>query len=81
MVLGVSQLFDLNLSPSHCSTCRALQNKNMNALHDAWVSLDDTDYTSSDLLKVQLETENKNLSLYIPNTEAMIQVHHMRYII
>ena len=40
-------MFDLNLSPSHCSTSHALQNKNTNVLHDAWVSLDDNDYTSS----------------------------------
>ena len=40
-------MLDLNLSPSHCSTCHALQNKNTNVLHDAWVSLDDNDYTSS----------------------------------
>ena len=36
-------MLDLNLSPSH-----AHENENMNALYDAWVSLDDNDYTSSD---------------------------------
>ena len=41
-------MFDLNLSPSHCSTSHAHENENMNALYDAWVSLDNNDYTSSD---------------------------------
>ena len=45
--LGLSKMFDLNLSPSHCDTSHALQNINTNVLHDAWVSLDDNDYTSS----------------------------------
>ena len=36
-------MLDLNLSPSHAN-----DNENMNALYDAWVSLDDNDYTSSD---------------------------------
>ena len=31
--------------------------------------------------KGQLETENKRSSLYMPNTKAIIQVHHMRCII
>ena len=41
-------MLDLNLSPSYCSTSHAHDNENMNALYDAWVSLDDNDYTSSD---------------------------------
>ena len=41
-------MFDLNLSPSHCSTSYALENGNTNALHDSWVSLDDNNYSISD---------------------------------
>ena len=49
-------MFDLNLSPSRCSTSHALQTKNMNALHDHWVSLDDNDYTSTDSINSKSST-------------------------
>ena len=51
-------MFDLNLSPSHCSTSHALQNKNMNALHDDWVWVDDNDYTSTDLINSDSNTSD-----------------------
>ena len=51
--LGVSKTLDLNLSPSH-----AHENENMNALYDAWVSLDDNDYTSSDLSNTNSHTSD-----------------------
>ena len=42
-------MFDLNRSSSHCSTSYAFEDEVMNALHDAWVSLDEANvYTSSD---------------------------------
>ena len=51
-------MFDLNLSPSSCSTSHALQTQNMNALHDDWVSLDDNDYTSTDSINLDSNTSD-----------------------
>ena len=48
MVLGVNKMFDLNLSPSDCSTRHALEIQNMDVLHDDLGSLDDFDWGSLD---------------------------------
>ena len=48
MVLGVNKMFDLNLSPSDCSTIHALEIQNMDVLHDDLGSLDDFDWGSLD---------------------------------
>ena len=50
-------MFDLNRSLSHCSTSYVLEDKDTNALNDAWVSLDeDNIYTSSDLVDSDAHT-------------------------
>ena len=79
VVLGVNKMFDfdLNLSPSHCSTSHALEIQNMDALNDDWGSLDDFDYTSSDSISSDSHTsdstsdneslENKNLIMMNEN--------------
>ena len=56
-------MLDLNRSPSHCSASYALENKDMNALHDAWVSLDKTNvYTTSDLVNFDAQTTSESAS-------------------
>ena len=44
-------MFDLNRSPSHCSTSYVLEDKDTNALNDAWVSLDEAKYYTSTMIQ------------------------------
>ena len=56
-------MFDLNRSPSHCSTSYAIEEHDMNVLHDAWVSLDETDiYTTSDSVNSDAHTTSESAS-------------------
>ena len=56
-------MFDLNRSPSHCFTSYAIEEHDMNVLHDAWVSLDETDiYTTSDSVNSDAHTTSESAS-------------------
>ena len=54
-------MFDLNRSPSVCSTSCAHEDEDMNALHDAWVSLDETNvYITSDSVNSDAHTSESS---------------------
>ena len=54
-------MFDLNRSPSHCSTSYALKDKDTNALHDARVSLEETNvYITSDSINSDAHTSESS---------------------
>ena len=56
-------MFDLNRSPSHCSTSYAIEEHDTNASHDAWVSLDESDiYTTSDSVNSDAHTTSESAS-------------------
>ena len=54
-------MFDLNRSPSHCSTLYALEDEDTNALHDACVSLKETNvYITSDSVNSDAHTSESS---------------------